>query len=110
MLGGMFAGAATSSVMDTIKYNKACDESDKIVGGLNKMKTFYSELNAQEDKIIDEYKIFLNEIVTKHDINKKILEDNLKKLENDYLITQSILSTSIAIICVLFVIKYFFGN
>ena len=110
MIGGMLAGAVTSSVMDTIKYNKACDESDKIVSGLNRMKTFYSELNAQEDYIINEYKKILNRIVTEHDTNKKILEENLKIQENDYKMTQSILATSIAIICVLFVIKNFFGN
>ena len=110
MLGGMFAGAATSSVMDTIKYNKACDESDKIVSGLNRMKTFYSELNAQEDYIISEYEKILKRIITEHDTNKKILEQFLVEQENDYKITQIVLSISISIICVLFVIKNFFGN
>lgn len=110
MLGGMFAGAGASAVMDTIKYDKKCDNARTSIKSMNKMKSFYDDMMSSEDKTQEQYEDILRNMAISDKENKENLELYTDFLRKEYRITQIIMSTTICIICALFIIKYFFGN
>ena len=110
MIGGMFLGAGASAVMDTMKYDEKCDNAKNTLKSMNKMKTFYDEMMSSEDKTQTEYEDMLKNMAIYDKESKEKLEFYTEYLKNQYRTTQIIMSTTICIICALFIIKYFFGN
>ena len=110
MIGGMFIGAGASSVMDTMKYDEKCDNARNTLKSMDKMKTFYDEMMSSEDKTQTEYEDMLRNMAIYDKESKEKLEFYTEYLKNQYRTTQIIMSTTICIICALFIIKYFFGN
>ena len=110
MLGGMFLGAGASAVMDTMKYDEKCDNAKKTLKSMDKMKKFYNEMMSSEQNTQDKYEDMLRNMTNLNNESKEKLKFYTEYLKNQYRITQIIMSTSICIVCILFVIKYFFGN
>ena len=110
MLGGMFAGAGASAVMDTVKYDEKCDNAKNTLKSMDKMKTFYNEIMANSTNQEQDYDKMLQDMANLDKENKEKLKLYTEFLKNQYRTTQIIMSTSICIICALFIIKYFFGN
>ena len=110
MIGGMFIGAGASAVMDTMKYDEKCDNARNTLKSMDKMKTFYDEMMSSEDKTQTEYEDMLRNMAIYDKESKEKLEFYTEYLKNQYRTTQIIMSTTICIICALFIIKYFFGN
>tara|TARA_Y100000389_G_scaffold185635_1_gene205239 strand:+ start:367 stop:699 length:333 start_codon:yes stop_codon:yes gene_type:complete len=110
MVGGMFAGAGASAVMDTMKYDEKCDNARNTLKSMNKMKTFYDEMMSNANKTQAEYEGMLKNMAIYDKESKEKLKFYTEFLKKEHRTTQIIMSTSICIICSLFIIKYFFGN
>lgn len=110
MIGGMFIGAGASAVMDTMKYDEKCDNARNTLKSMNKMKNFYDDMMANSSEQQQDYEDMLKNMAIYDKESKEKLEFYTEYLKNQYRTTQIIMSTTICIICALFIIKYFFGN
>ena len=59
MIGGMFLGAGASAVIDTIQYDKKCDNARNTLKSMNNMKTFYDEMMSNSTKQQQDYEDIL---------------------------------------------------
>ena len=115
MIASMLSGGVVNSVIDTVNFKGNCDSVDRLIngsGGLKEMHDFYKNTSEKDKLLLDNpdetgLKQFNQKLKERQTILKNQLEEFKKKHAYDHRREQVILSMSICIIIINFMIKKF---
>ncbi len=105
MMVGFIGGAVANSVVDAINVKKNCENANKMIESMNNMREFYNTISKDEIK----FKSYVDDITEKltknYKIHQAVIDDYLKNNNDRQRRTEIVLTTSLCIIIVNFIIK-----
>jgi len=105
MMVGFLGGAVVNSVVDAINVKKNCENANKMIESMNNMREFYNIISVDEEKFksdVDDITVKLKE---NYNIHQAVIDDYLKNNNDRQRRTEIVLTTSLCIIIVNFIIK-----
>lgn len=105
MMVGFIGGAAANSVIDTIHVKANCENANAMIKASKKMQQYYEQISTTEINDKEQADNLTNELKQKYKEHQFIIDDYKKNNKERQRRTEIVLTTSLCIIIVNFLIK-----
>tara|TARA_Y100001972_G_C7604813_1_gene303110 strand:+ start:709 stop:1092 length:384 start_codon:yes stop_codon:yes gene_type:complete len=105
MIGGMIVGAGANAVMDTINVDKNCEIAKDMIENMKKMRAFYNSISDENTRNQQTCQELIDTLKQKHLEHQSSIDDYLKNNNDRQKRMELILTLSLSIILVNFIIK-----
>ena len=105
MMAGFIGGAVANSVIDTIHVKANCENANAMIKSSKKMQQYYEQISNTETKYMKQAEELTNELKQKHKEHQLVIDDYNKNNKERQRRTEIVLTTSLCVIIVNFLIK-----